>query len=163
MKQLFKFYEFLYENVVTKTNEDVLIYDTIDYYFHNIENWATFPELLQDVKIYDESMTQEKLDEYINNYKQLLNDVVSGKIENKVTLAKGFGCWDVTKYPYGGDFNRFGEGESGKIIAGTVKYPYETRVLLDSGKTIVVKNEAITNMYNFMVKALNKKIGVEPV
>jgi hypothetical protein len=162
MKQIFNFHEFLYENVVNKTNDDILIYDAIDYYFNNPE-MPTFKELLQDVQIYKEDMTQEKLDEYINSYKQLLNDIISGKIENKVTFSKGYGYWDVTKYPYGGDFKSFVGGESGKIVAGTTKYAYETRVLLDDGRTIVVKNDAITNMYNFMVKALNKKIGVEPV
>ena len=37
MKQIFNFKEFLYENVVTKTNDDNNIYDTIDYYFNNPE------------------------------------------------------------------------------------------------------------------------------
>jgi hypothetical protein len=144
------------------SRDDINIFDTIDYYYNNIDT-TNFNELLQDLQIYKEDMTQEELDGYLEKYKQLLADVVGGKIENKVTFAKGYGYWDVTKYPYGGDFKRFVDNESGKVIAGTVKYPYETRVALDDGRTIVVKNDAITNMYNFMMKALNKKIGVKPV
>lgn len=66
-----------------------------------------------------------------------------GTIGDTVFFQKGYGYWDVTKYPYGGDFKRFKGGEKGSLIKGTVKVGGEMRVRLEDGRTIVTDFRAI--------------------
>ena len=65
------------------------------------------------------------------------------ELNNPIGFKRGWGYWDVTNYPYGGDFKRFDGSEVGTRIKGQVKLPREIRVLLSDNRTIVVKDEAV--------------------
>ena len=69
-------------------------------------------------------------------------------ISEDLHFKKGFGYWDVTKYPYGGDFKRFDGIETGTHIEGPVKFANEIRVKLNDGRTIVVKKDGVLNNSN---------------
>lgn len=60
-----------------------------------------------------------------------------------LTFKKGYGYWDVTKYPYGGDFKRFDGTEIGHEIAGPVKNQHQARVQLSDGRVIVADRDSI--------------------
>ena len=65
---------------------------------------------------------------------------------NLLKFSKGHGYWDVTFYPYGGDFKRLAGNETGHLIRGTVKYDKrEIRVKLNNGNTIVIEANAVSN------------------
>lgn len=66
-----------------------------------------------------------------------------GKVGEKVKFIKGFGYWDLTKYPYGGDFKRFKGDEEGVLIEGTRKLGDEIRVKLDDARVIISGYQAI--------------------
>lgn len=66
-----------------------------------------------------------------------------GEVGDSVKFKSGMGYWDVTKYPYGGDFKRLQGGEEGVIIAGTRKKGEEIRVKLNDGRTILVPYQAV--------------------
>jgi len=75
---------------------------------------------------------------------ETLEELVS--VETKIGFQKGYGYWDVTTYPQGGDFHRFTGEEVGTLVKdGPVKREGEVRVQLDGGKVIVCKDEAITD------------------
>ncbi len=65
-----------------------------------------------------------------------------GKIGSEVNLIKGHGYWDVTKYPYGGDFKRIKDVTKATLIEGTVKIGNEVRAKLEDGKEIVIQYSA---------------------
>ncbi len=56
---------------------------------------------------------------------------------DRVKFREGHGYWDLTRYPYGGDFSRFKGGEEGTIVKGTRKRGDEIRVKLDDGREII--------------------------
>ena len=58
-------------------------------------------------------------------------------------FIKGWGYWDLTKYPYGGDFRRFDGNESGTEIDGGVKVAGEIRIKLEDGRIIITQLAAI--------------------
>ena len=62
-----------------------------------------------------------------------------------LTFIKGWGYWDVSKYPYGGDFKRFLGTETGNLIKGTVKKGEEIRAKLSDGRTIVTSARSVSN------------------
>lgn len=68
---------------------------------------------------------------------------INENMENILRFKKGYGYWDVTYYPYGGDFKRFKGDETGQEIKGEVKKSNEIRVKLNDGRTIVVVKDAI--------------------
>lgn len=62
----------------------------------------------------------------------------------KVIGRKGYGYWDVTQYPQGGDFKRFNGSETGVIVKGFVKNDVdEVRIKLDNGRTIVANQNYV--------------------
>jgi hypothetical protein len=69
------------------------------------------------------------------------------------------GFWDVTKYVYGGHFDRFMGGETGKLIPGTVKKGDEIRVKLSDGRTVVCSARAVANVDFDTVLDLAKSNG----
>ena len=60
-----------------------------------------------------------------------------------VTLVKGYGYWDLSKYPYGGDFKRFTGEESAALIKGTIKIGGQIRAKLSDGREIITDMRAI--------------------
>ena len=62
---------------------------------------------------------------------------------NEVTLSKGSGYYDLSKYSYGNDFKRFLEPTKGNFIKGTIKVGGEIRVLLNDGREIITDKQAI--------------------
>lgn len=62
----------------------------------------------------------------------------------EITFKKGYGYYDVTKFPYGGDFRRFTGDETGQIVAGPVKYKTQVRVKLNDGRTIIVDKQGLS-------------------
>jgi hypothetical protein len=62
---------------------------------------------------------------------------------NEVSLAKGYGYYDLSKYSYGNDFKKLSEPTKGKFIKGTVKVAGQIRVLLDDGREIITDKQAI--------------------
>ena len=62
---------------------------------------------------------------------------------DEVSLAKGYGYYDLSKYAYGNDFKRFVEPVNGKFIKGTVKVGGQIRVLLDDGREIITDKQSI--------------------
>ena len=60
-----------------------------------------------------------------------------------MTFKKGYGYWDLTKYPYGGDFKRFADNTTGEEIKGTVNTGSEIRVKLNDGRIIITDIAAI--------------------
>lgn len=77
----------------------------------------------------------------------------------RVKGTQNWGYWDVTQYPYGGDFKRFTEDERGTIIDGPVKQPGEHRILLDDGRIIVAGTDAIDPLT--LDELANDTIGAE--
>lgn len=73
------------------------------------------------------------------------------------------GFWDVTKYVYGGHFDRFMGGEQGRLIPGTVKMGDEIRVTLEDGRTVVCSASAVSNMEFDDVLELAKANGRQVV
>lgn len=73
-----------------------------------------------------------------------LYEIVDSTTELKFKPKEGF--WDVTKYIYGGHFDRFMGGETGKLVLGTVKMGDEIRVQLSDGRTVVCKAGAVANL-----------------
>ena len=68
---------------------------------------------------------------------------VGGKVGDRVKFVEGMGYWDLTKYPYGGDFRRFKGGEEGVLIEGTIKIGGEMKVKLDDGRIIIATYGAL--------------------
>ena len=66
-----------------------------------------------------------------------------GILGDEVTLSKGYGYYDLSKYPYGNDFKRFVEPVKGKFTKGTIKVGGQIRVLLDDGREIITDKQAI--------------------
>lgn len=66
-----------------------------------------------------------------------------GEVGDNVKFKSGMGYWDVTKYPYGGDFKRLNGSEEGVIVSGTRKRGDEIRVKLNDGRTILVNYRAV--------------------
>lgn len=60
-------------------------------------------------------------------------------------LKKGFGYWDITRYPYGGDFRRAVENTPVEIIPGKVgRYPArETEIEFSDGSRGVVQKRGL--------------------
>lgn len=60
-------------------------------------------------------------------------------------IKQGYGYWDVTKYPYGGNFRRAAENRPiAEVLEQlTVKGRSETKVKLLDGSVAVVRNEYI--------------------
>lgn len=58
-------------------------------------------------------------------------------------IKQGYGYWDVTKYPYGGDFRRAKDNTPIKEVLEDVGR-YETKVRLFDGSLVVVKNQYIS-------------------
>lgn len=82
---------------------------------------------------------------------------------NQLQFKKNFKYWDVTKYPYGGDFKAFDGTESGQLVKGNVKRGDEIRVQLADGRVIVAPAQAVANMDFDSVLDLAKSIGREIV
>lgn len=82
-------------------------------------------------------------------------------MENEYYLQfkENYGYWDVTHYPYGGDFKRIAK-QKGKIIAGPVKNHGEIRVKLDDGKTIIIRKDSVTNMDWDKMDTIANEIGM---
>lgn len=59
-----------------------------------------------------------------------------------VTLQKGWGYWDLTRYPYGGDFKRLTENTQAEIIGPGAKGD-EIKVKFSNGTIAVIKKAAI--------------------
>ena len=59
-----------------------------------------------------------------------------------LAIEKGWGYWNTTKYPYGGDFRRASENEPIAEVLEPISSS-EVRVKLCSGDTAVVKKQAI--------------------
>lgn len=57
-----------------------------------------------------------------------------------------YGYWDLTKYPYGGDFKRFDGTESGEFTDGLVKVAGEIRVKLSDGRIIITIAQAVRGL-----------------
>lgn len=77
----------------------------------------------------------------VNKIKSYAN---GGQISgDEVTLSKGYGYYDLSKYAYGNDFKRFTEPTVGKFIKGTVKIGGQVRVLLNDGREIITDKKAI--------------------
>ncbi len=83
--------------------------------------------------------------------------------QTEILFKPKFGFWDVTKYPYGGKFDRFSGTEKGKLVKGTVDKGDEIRVQLEDGRTIVVPAAAVANMDFDQVLDLAKASGRELV
>jgi hypothetical protein len=72
--------------------------------------------------------------------------VIKEESENiELKFKKGYGYWDVTKYPYGGDFKRFTGDEIGILIKGNVKKGDEINVKLNNGREIVATANSVSN------------------
>lgn len=82
---------------------------------------------------------------------------------NELQFKPKYGYWDVTKYPYGGDFKKFDGTETGTLIKGTVKRGDEIRVQLSDGRTIVAPASSVGNMDFESVIDQAKAIGREIV
>lgn len=78
-----------------------------------------------------------------NQLNETYNTTDSKYVNIAVKGKKGFGYWDVTKYPYGGDFKRFGDNDTGIIIDGTIKSKFEVRIKLDDNRTIVANEDYV--------------------
>ena len=79
---------------------------------------------------------------------------------NLLKFSKGHGYYDVTFYPYGGDFKRMTGNETGHLIRGTVKYDKrEIRVQLTNGKTIVIESIAVSNFSYDKLIELKQKLN----
>lgn len=76
----------------------------------------------------------------------------------KATLLKGWGYWDVTSLPYGGNFRRSTQDTEVEIIeGGAVQYPKrEKRIKFDDGRQAVVETHALR-----FEKAANPLIDAE--
>ena len=72
-------------------------------------------------------------------------------------FVQGYGYWDVTKYPYGGDFKRFKENAQGTFEKGTVKNANEIRFKLSNNTIGVVAANAVKNhSYNKTISVFNR-------
>ena len=60
-------------------------------------------------------------------------------------LKEGWGYWDVSKYPYGGDFRR-GSAAVGIRVAEDEHAPAGEVVAYMAGRRIVVKREALIEL-----------------
>ena len=58
-------------------------------------------------------------------------------------IKKGYGYWDLTKYPYGGDFKRFESNTIAIETDGPVKGANEIRLLLNDGRIVITDKDAI--------------------
>ena len=69
------------------------------------------------------------------------------KVGETIKLKKGFGYWDVTQYPYGGDFGRLKKDTTATVVDGMVKYPNrEVRATINKNgkkRTIVIDSIGI--------------------
>lgn len=90
--------------------------------------------------------------------KSLTEDINMGG-STPLTFNKGWGYWDLSKYPYGGDFKRFNGNETGELIAGPVKKGEELRIKLSDGRTIIAVAQAVANMGFDEVILKAKEIG----
>ena len=99
--------------------------------------------------IYNDALAEGIREKGINFVQPIIDEILSssmalgGKIGDRVKFISGNGYWDVTKYPYGGDFKRMKGGEEGVIIEGTIKIGGEMRVKLDDGRIIVIQYQAL--------------------
>lgn len=83
-----------------------------------------------------------------SKYKELIHEIwkkeTGGDVEDyPIPLKAGPGYWDVTKYPYGGDFKRLKGTEKAKIKKGTVKMGDQIRLELSDGREIIVNYMAM--------------------
>ncbi len=62
---------------------------------------------------------------------------------NKYILQKGWGYWDVTRYPYGGDFKRAKEEMPVEIIGEGTK-PDEKKIQFADGRIGFCQERALT-------------------
>lgn len=99
-------------------------------------------------------VTFSSMDESKESIPPMLRELVD--TENKIKFKKGAGYWDVSKYPYGGDFKRFTGEEVGKLVEGKGKYPDEIKAQLDDGRMIICKEQFITE-YSPMLDAGSKE------
>jgi len=60
----------------------------------------------------------------------------------QVTLQSGWGYWDLTHYPYGGDFHRLSMNTTAEII-GEGSNGTEVKVRLSNGTVAIIKKAAI--------------------
>ena len=68
-------------------------------------------------------------------------------MEYDLTFKTGHGYWDVSRYPYGGDFKRFLDGQRGRLIDGPVKYEgRQVRVEMNDGREIVCERLAVDQL-----------------
>ena len=74
----------------------------------------------------------------------------------KIILKPGWGYWDVTRYPYGGDFHRSSGELTGKIIPGPVKRGDEVRMLLDDDRTIVISARGVNEDFCKIIETARK-------
>lgn len=115
---------------------------------------------------------RELMVEQIKRLRGELNEVGKSelyKVGETIKLKKGIGYWDVTQYPYGGDFQRLSKETIATVVDGMVKYPNrEVRATITvNGKTrtIVVSSIGIKESVNEaetkdISKDLIKKIQV---
>ena len=67
-------------------------------------------------------------------------------METKRTIKAGWGYWDVTSYPYGGDFHRTSEDTEVIVLGPGGKYPeMESKVRFANGRLGVVTNAAFAS------------------
>jgi hypothetical protein len=59
-----------------------------------------------------------------------------------MAIAKGWGFWDLTHYPYGGDFKRAQEDLRVAEVLGPIKAG-EVKALLLDGRKVAVKTQAL--------------------
>lgn len=72
-----------------------------------------------------------------------------------ICIKAGYGYWDITVFPYGGDFKRAPQASNlpfkmtdVKAITPYIPKPHETEIELNNGKRFVVKNEFILYVRN---------------
>lgn len=60
-----------------------------------------------------------------------------------IQFTKGYGYWDLTKHPYGGDFKRFTGEETGEMIKGETNTATEIKVKLNDSSIIITEATAV--------------------
>lgn len=94
------------------------------------------------------------------NKAQSILKIFSESNSDELTFKQGQGYWDVSKFPYGGDFKRIKGDETGTLIKdGFVSKADEIKVKLNDGRDVVIQMSAVTNMPYDGVVSLRKKMG----
>lgn len=84
--------------------------------------------------------------------KSQIKNIVKGTVLNSPLLKfkEKEGYWDLTYYPYGGDFKRFQSNQQGTFKKGTVKMGSDIRCVIgsgaNSGHEIICSAQAIKTM-----------------